>query len=219
MSSYGRPYRRRSRFSRTGGTRTVVKVSTGVQSKNRTKCHGCGSYIEVGEQFTRLRLKSAFRSPCPTCSTKPKGAKRFHTRCVPSQPDAQEKAMGYDRNARTNVRRSCVSCGYDLGTASPKYCPSCGGDPYTRKAASAIIAPPPPKPKSAQDLTLEAMVSLEAALVAQLKQRKRAMTPELEKDFKTFQNIKQRILRPGSAGEEEAATVVGLQRLIKMALS
>lgn len=184
-------YRRR----RFGGPRraasTPVMQSTGVQAKRKSKCAGCGQPINVGEQFTRLRLRKRYAIPCGTCSHMPKRAKRFHMQCVPADVN---KAMGFDPTKHQ---------------APPS-------DPYARPSGA---VPPPPKPKTAFDTTLEAMVMLEAALVAQVRERKKPMTPELDNAFKQFQNIKQRILRPGTPGEGEAALNVGLQKLVKLVLS
>jgi hypothetical protein len=82
---------------------------------------------------------------------------------------------------------------------------------YNPRQAS---APPPPLPPSLQDLSLTAIAALEAACVA--KARKMGVTPEMEKGFKTFQNIKARVLKPGTEGEGEAATTVALKRIIDL---
>jgi hypothetical protein len=75
-------------------------------------------------------------------------------------------------------------------------------------------AAPPPKPKTSTDLSLEALVVLEAAVVARA--REKGVTPEMEKAFKTFQGVKARVLRPGTVGEGEVATAVALKRIIDM---
>lgn len=227
--------RRRSRFNR--GPAAAVKRSdgtqglkkNGVQTQKRNKCEGCGQHIEPGDPFVRLRLKMRYRIlNCQSCGGKQKGSKRYHPQCLP--PD-WNKAMGYDPSAQFPVTHSCVNCGYTQSTAFSKHCPNCGENPMLRKSAGGAVAPPP-KPKSADQLTLEAMASLEKAVIAQMRERKKPMPGhdpakcgakdskelcDVCAEFKKWQGIKQRVLRPGSPGEEQAAMVVGLQRLVKLA--
>jgi hypothetical protein len=84
----------------------------------------------------------------------------------------------------------------------------------TAHAAPGNSVPPPPKPRTLEDINLEALAALEAAVIA--KAKKRGVTPEMEKAFKTFQNIKARVLRPGTPGEAEAATNVALKKIIDL---
>jgi hypothetical protein len=184
-------YRRRSnRFRPTRTTKPAILESTGVQAGRKSKCAGCGSAINVGETFLRLRLRLRFAVACATCSHVPKRAKRYHTACRPTDVNA---AMGYDPSKH----------------AAP---PPFGHVPQRPSGA----VPPPPKPPTPEEVTLVAIAQLEAALVAQLRGRQKAMTPALEKEFKTFQGIKARALRPGTPGEEQNAMSLSLQRLIKM---
>jgi hypothetical protein len=192
-----------------------VKKSEGIQAGRRSKCAGCGLHIDLGDPFTRLRLKKAYRFPCVTCAAKPKGSKRFHVACLPSD---WNKAMGYDPAAHVHQTVSCVNCSFTQSTPFGKHCPNCGERPDTRKSAGGAVAPPP-KPKSASELSVAAILALEGALNAQLRERSKVRTPELESEFKKLQGIKARIVRPGTQGEEQAATVVAIQRLVKLVWS
>lgn len=189
----------RHNFNRFGRHRTshravkpAVMTSTGVQAGNRTACHGCKQSINVGEPFTRLRLQKRYAVPCGSCGVAPKRAKRYHTQCVPTDLNA---AMGFDPTKHASF-------------TPPRPAANNGG-----------AVPPPPKPKPASELTLEAMVMLEAALKAQLKQRQRPMTPELEADFRKLAGMKAHVVRPGNANEGDTALTLALQRLVKMVLS
>jgi hypothetical protein len=168
-----------------------VLESAGVQAKRKSKCAGCGLSINVGETFLRLRLRKRFAVACAACSHVPKRAKRFHSACRPADVNA---AMGFDPSKVV---------------APPPF-----GAPLHQKPSGAV--PPPPKPPSPQEVTLAAIAQLEGALIAQLRSRQKAMTPALEKEFKTFQGIKSRALRPGTPGEEQNAMSLSLQRLVKM---
>jgi hypothetical protein len=125
---------------------------------------------------------------------------------------------------KKRFQQPCTGCGHK--PAKLKYfhtacCPTdinlaMGYDPAMHAGAPSATcsAPPPPKPKTLEDINLEALASLEAAVVA--KAQKRGVTPEMEKAFKTFQNIKARVLRPGTPGEGEAAINVALKRIIDL---
>lgn len=64
-----------------------------------------------------------------------------------------------------------------------------------------------------------ALAALENALVLKAAQKPGFITPEVEKQFKTFEGIKARALRPGTADEGETATSIAIQRLVKMVYS
>jgi hypothetical protein len=91
-------------------------------------------------------------------------------------------------------------------------------------ASQGAAVPPPMKPKTQSDLNLEALASLEAALVCKVKPlmrlnmttKKMELPPEIEKQFKTFQGIKARVLRPGTEAEGEVALPIALKRIIDM---
>lgn len=118
----------------------------------------------------------------------------------------------------------CTGCGhkpsklkfYHVACAPQDINKAMGHDPAVHAAAvnSGGACAPPPKPKTVSTLELEALAALEACVVARA--ARKGVTPEIEKQFKTFQNIKARVLRPGSAGEGEVATSIALQRIIKM---
>ena len=99
----------------------------------------------------------------------------------------------------------------DVNTAMG-FDPSVAPTPAARGGA----VPPPPLPKSFEDVALESLVLLEAALVLKVRRDRTMLTPDFEKQLKTFQGIKARVLRPGTAGEGEVATSIALQRIIKM---
>lgn len=116
----------------------------------------------------------------------------------------------------------CVTCSrrlvklknYHTACCPPDINKAMGYDPAAHQASVNHTVPPPPKPKTTQDLDLEALASLEAALLGRA--RARGVTPEMKKAFATFNNIKARVLRPGTPGEGEAATCVSLKRIIDM---
>lgn len=83
-------------------------------------------------------------------------------------------------------------------------------------APAASTVPPPPKPPTAEEAALAGIVALEAALIARLRNNPKAMTPELKGNFKTLQGIKARVMRGSTTGEQDNATSLALQRLIKM---
>lgn len=179
------------RFRRRFGAHSAVTQSTCVL-KRKSKCRGCGHSMNVGETATRLRLKKSIAANgCPSCSRKLVKLKNFHPACCPADIN---KAMGYDPAAHTASTNPHASC------------------------------PPPPKPKTSQDLDLEALATLEAALLARVRPKMRMnplthkmeLPPDIEKAFKTFQNIKARVLRPGTPGEGEAATNVAIKRIVDL---
>lgn len=182
-------YRRRNRF---GGR--PQKVAIEAQPKIATKrqrCSGCTVFITPGESCTRFVLRKQYRRPCVSCGNEPRRSRWYHEHCKPADIDAVNKAMGYNPTA-AHVHDP-------VGTAPP------------------VNSAAPPKPVSAKDLTINALSQLEAALVAQLRERSVPLTPELAKAFKTFQGIKGHVLRPGNVNEEHVATKNALKRIIDMA--
>lgn len=175
--------------------RQPIIESKGVQAKRRTKCWGCSNKIEVGDPFVRLRLRKQHRNPCTSCGREPKGAKRFHVQCAPTDDAGRNKAMGFVAQQ----------------AAPPP--PPFTGTPINRGGNGGAV-PPPPKPPTFEEAALAAISQLEAALV--LKVRGKKPSPELEGEFRKFQGIKARVLRGTTAGEQEVATSLALQKLVKM---
>lgn len=186
--------RRRSRFGRQPRATNPVIQSTGVQTKRRSKCKGCLQPIEVGDKFVRLRLRKRFKVACATCGAEPKGAKRFHEACVPTDIN---KAMGYDPNR-----------------------PRPGVPPPPPPGAPRNGAvPPPPKPKSAEEHFEDALASLEVALASRLRKAgKKLEDPTFEgaADFRKYQGLKARMIRGSTPGEVQAARNVGFEKLAKL---
>lgn len=186
----------RRRFNRFGRHRPSYSMKPAVMEStpilaSKKKCKACGLYVAAGETALRLRLRSQFRGPCQSCGTQPKGVKYFHTACRPLDLN---KAMGYDPNA--------------------------GQAPFTPPPQQPVAPPPaaaPPKPKTAAEQTIEALGMLEAALIAQLKQRKVTLTPEMDASFRKFQGMKSHVLRGANAHEELNATKLALKRIIDIA--
>ena len=169
-----------------GGPRAVVTQSTCVL-KRKSKCRACGMAMGVGETCTRLRLNKAIAVVgCVTCSRKLTKLKNFHPACCPADIN---KAMGYDPAA------ACA----DHATAS---------------AGAAV--PPPPKPKSTSDLKIDAILTIEAALVAGIRDRSIPKGTELDGELVKINSLKQRIVRGSTPGESEAAANVTLKRLIDL---
>ena len=75
----------------------------------------------------------------------------------------------------------------------------------------------PPKPATAAELTTTALASLEAALIAQVRQRKITLTAEMDKAFKTFQGLKSHVLRPTNDNEQRNAIKLALKKMIDLA--
>lgn len=159
------------------------------KTKSRRKCAACKQTLTMGEPVVRLRLKKSYQLPCTGCGHLPAKLKFFHAACVPADIN---RAMGYDPNAH-------------------------GHAPPPQSTAPGNAVPPPPKPKSAQQLALDALVSLEAAVIARAQQK--GVTDEMRAAFKQFQNIKARVLRPGTPAEGETATSIALQKIIKLVYS
>lgn len=182
--------RRRNPFARSAPD--PIMQSTGVQAHSRATCAGCKAKIEVGEQFTRVRLRKRYAKPCVTCNVTPKRSRRFHTRCVPPDP---AKFMGFDAAAHAAAQATHAQQAWNQ---------------------TAHTAAPPPKPPSYEELALASLSKLEETLLAAVQQRKVKMTPELDKEFKTYQGIKSRALRPGTPAEGTTATYLAIQRLVKL---
>lgn len=120
-------------------------------------------------------------------------------------------------------QQACTTCGHNPALLK-YYHETCAPqdlnramsyDPNTPATSQGGAVSPPAKPKTVEALELEALAALETCVVARASRQGR-ITPELEAKFKTFQNIKARVLRPGTPGEGEAATAVALSRIIKM---
>lgn len=206
-----------------------------MKAGRSTTCATCKQKVTPGDEVLKLKVKKRYRQACATCDNTTV-SRYFHNTpaCIPVD---KKKAMGFDPNRARTMHYNCMNCGFTQHTPFGKHCGNCGEDPNNRKNAGGAV-PPPPKPKSAEDLTLEAVASLEKAVIAQMTQRKKPMpghdpvrckgnraagvAPQpcaVCAEFNKWQGIKQRILRPGTPGEGDAALLVGLQRLVKLALS
>lgn len=173
--------------------RNPIKETSGIQTGRGSTCQHCRIKIKPGEQYVRFQLAKAFRVPCATCGTTPKRAKRYHPACRPTDVN---KAMNYNPNA-----------------ASAPFAPP---PPTAQRDPTGGAVPPPPKPKSSAELRVESIILLEAALAAGIRERNVVKTPELSKAFEQLKDIKARIARPGTPGEEEAAINVAVMRAYKM---
>ena len=183
-------YRRR-RFG--GPQARYQKAAIESQPKVATKrqrCSGCSVFITPGENCTRFVLRKRYRVPCTGCGNEPRRSRWYHEHCKPTDTVAINKAMGYNPAA---------------------------AQPTNSYVPPSSVGTAPPKPVSAKDLTIGALAQLEAALVAQVREKSIALTPELAKAFKTFQGIKGHVLRPGNDQEEQTATKTALKRIIDMA--
>lgn len=179
---------RRRRFSKRGRTAGVREAVrvSYLNQRRRGACKGCHSPIEAGDPIAKLTLRKIHRVPCGTCKHVPVGSKRYHVGCLPSDINA---AMGYDPVARARANAHAA---------------------HTNVTAP----PPPPKTQTPAEAALVALDALERFLIAKVKVK--GITPEIEAQFKTYQNIKARALRPGTAAEGEVATSLALQRLVKL---
>lgn len=121
-------------------------------------------------------------------------------------------------------RGGCTTCGHKLlGVKS--YHSRCqpadanaamGFDPSVNPGSHNGACAPPPKPPTFEDAALAALAALEHALVIKVSRTRGGVTPELEAKFKTFQNIKARVLRPGTPAEGEVATHLALRKIIEL---
>lgn len=78
------------------------------------------------------------------------------------------------------------------------------------------VAPPPPAPKSSVELRVDSILAFEAALTAGIRDRSVQRGPALDKALVTLNGIKQRIVRPSTEAEGEAAINVALKKLIDL---
>lgn len=195
---------------RFGGRRSRSAVTQSTTVlKRKSKCRGCGQTLNVGDTVTRLRLKKSIA--IVGCVTCGRRLVKLKNYHPRCCPTDINKAMGYDPTAHVH------------GVPPPV----------------AASVPPPPKPKTPQDLQLEAIAALEAALMP--KARALGVGPAhtklhgldqhppkyvdgckacaIEKAFKTFQGVKARVLRPGTPAEGEMATPIALKRIIDLAFA
>ena len=187
-------YRRRARFGGFGGGRQVTPITSTriTQARRRTKCKGCGGFINVGDAAIRVRFKKAFRLPCGSCSTVPRGVKRFHEACLPSDLN---KAMGY--NPAQHVHNAPAS-----HTVPPPPKP-----PNAGEAALAALA-------ALENALVLKLRDTPAAWT--VKDGKRVLTPEWESAFKKAQALKARALYPGTPAEGETSLGFAMKQLVNM---
>lgn len=181
------PYRRRGRRF---GTNKGAVLQSSLTAKRKAKCRGCHQTFEAGDAVVRLRLRKNFRKPCVTCNHKLLGVRWYHPQCVPVDIN---KAMGYDPYATHTATH----------TAPPVAPPS------------STVAAPPPKPQTAQDAQLAALLAIENAL-----KRRLAENPALKKNaeldaaLKTYNGCKARALRPSTPAEGIVALKMALKRAL-----
>lgn len=156
-------------------------------SKKKGRCKGCNQTFEKGDQLVRLRLRKSFRSPCACCGHKLLGVRWFHPHCVPADLNL---AMGFDPSKH--------------GTA-PSYVPP----------SAAHQVPPPPKPLSVEDLQFAAVQAVIGVVKARARNNPKLMA-ELAPDFKTFQGLTARAMRPGTPEEGETSWKFALVRALKL---
>lgn len=195
-------YHRRRRFGTR--SRTAVTSSTltlGTRTDKRTgrekhfKCKACKARLMPGDNVIRLRLKKIYQQPCLTCGHKPTKLKYFHVACAPQDIN---KAMGFDLNAANAAAQNAA-----LG----------GNMPDPGRHAHQVA--PPPKPQTALDAVMSALVGVENAL-----KRRIAENPALQRDvelaalLKTYNGCKARFLRPGTDKEGDVAMKMTLKKCI-----
>jgi hypothetical protein len=170
----------RHRFGRTPRFKTPKPAVKQVQveQKRRTRCRGCGGFIEKGEQVYRLVLNKKHRGPCSSCGTVPKKAKRYHLTCLPADIN---KAMGHNP------------------TAAPPPPPPFGHSSPFGPPPSAKVAPPP-KPPSARDSALAALLAMETAVVRRMAED--GITPEAKKAYELYNKLKKLALDKGAFDNE-----------------
>lgn len=188
MPSFYNPYRRRRRF-RPRVPPSVVQVHR-IIAKRRGKCRGCMLRFEVGATIVKLSIRKRYRQACATCGRPPIGSRRYHEACAPADPVA---AM----HVQAIVAQ--VAAGFVPGVAPP------------------VVHVAAPKPKTGQELALEAMVKLEDALVTKLKESG-TITDEQEKAFARYQKLKESVVlgRP-TENENRLALVNAVISAVKLA--
>lgn len=172
-----------------GGTQGLKK--DGKQTDKRTRCAGCSGMIEAGQPFTRLRLRPDLAQPCGTCNVAPKKSKRFHAHCAPSDEAGKNKAMNYDP-----MRTQSTST-------------------YTPPPTVSRTVAPPPLPPSVEDRQVEALNAIVACIKARVG-KDQSLIEKLAPDFKTFQGISARALRPGTPEEGIVAMKMAFTRALKL---
>ena len=193
----------RSRFGRhRHGRPAVVAVirTTGFQVKKKGICRACNLPIELGQPYVRLLLKARFRSACPTCSTAPKAAKRFHEACEPKDHNA---AMGYFPNGRPQQ-------------STPAPMPTAAAPPPPPPPPVVNRPPLPTRPVRFKEASLNAFVALEQAFLAKMREAPAEKRTEFEGDFRKYQGLKQHVLHPGNVTEGETALPIAMQKMVKL---
>ncbi len=164
----------------------AVVTQSTVVLKRKTKCRACGGSMAVGETCTRLRLKKSVA--VVGCVTCSRKLTKLKNFHTACCPADINKAMGYDPAAHAGHAQ----------------------------ASQGAAVPPPPKPKSTSDLKIDAILTIEAALVAGIRDRSIPKGPELDSELVKINSLKQRIVRGSTPGETEAAANVTLKRLIDL---
>jgi hypothetical protein len=181
-----------------------------------------------GRRRTQAAVKvETFTMPASTAGApkhlinKRRGELRLKTKCAHCGGAIHAGESAVMAQVRKAARTPCSSCGqtptprkYFHASCVPADLNKAMGVSAAPGAATGGAVPPPPKPMSVEEHMLNALATLEAALVAKV--QKQGITPELEKAFSTFQGIKARVLRPGTAHEGDTATSIALQKIIKM---
>lgn len=171
------------------------------------------------------------------------GGRRFGARAVVTQSSVVLKrktkcrhcggSMAVGETAtRLRLKKSiavlgCTACTRKLPKVKnfhPACCPAdinkaMGYDPAAhahQPAPPSHSVPPPPKPKTTADLKIDAVLTIEAALVAGIRDRSVPKTPELDKELGKINALKQRIVRGSTPGEQDVAANVTLKRLIDL---
>lgn len=86
--------------------------------------------------------------------------------------------------------------------------------PPPRNPASNSVPPPRPAGNTANEMLLNILPNLEAALVKKAKES--GLTPDMEDAFATYRKCTALAMRPGTAGEGNAALKQALRRIIDL---
>lgn len=189
--------------------RAAVTTMT-VTQKRRVKCAACGQHIAANTQAVRARLRKIHRRQCPTCQQTPRGVKKFHPQCVPTNLEA---FMGHNPTVAPPqpAPAPCIHC---FTMLSPGHSCMCQRQRATFTPPPTSRPAPAAKPVTEEGAALAALEAIEHAVL--VRARKRGVTADVEKQFKTYQSLKSRALRPGTPAEGETAMSITLQRAIKM---
>jgi hypothetical protein len=126
---------------------------------------------------------------------------------------------------RKAYRGSCATCHRKLSPRKRYHTGCAPVDAQSAMGYNSAVPPtpgavppkaPPPKPQTAEDAVLAAFAAFEHAIVIRSQRQPASLTDEVRKQFKTYQGLKARSLRPGTEAEGETAMKIALKRIVDL---